>query len=210
MEYRPTVPPAVPHDASDEMLMVRYQRGDRHAFAELVRRHHRRVYNFALLQLRSERAAEDAAEDAFRALVQNAARFKHEARFSTWLYRIVHEVCLKALASGQAGRVEPSAEPTDALLLETEESGVGRHSAPGLERAKGASVIAASVIAALDELPNDQRAVLLLKEVAQLPLRDIAEVTDTTEHAVKTRLRYALDRLQRVLSGFEEYARALR
>ena len=72
------------------------------------------------------------------------------------------------------------------------------------------SPIAASVVGALDELPDDQRAVFLLKEVAHLPLRDIAEVTDTTEHAVKTRLRYALDRLQRVLSGFEEYARALR
>src|SRR5690606_20319129 len=132
MEYRPTVPPAVPQDASDEMLMVRYQRGDRQAFAEIVRRHHRRVYNFALLQLCSERAAEDAAEDAFRRLVQNAARFKHEARFSTWLYRIVHEVCSRALESGRARRAEQNAIRDDALLLETEESGIGRHSAPAL------------------------------------------------------------------------------
>src|SRR5690606_13700299 len=105
---------------------------------------------------------------------------------------------------------EPHSFPTRRSSDLTEESGIGRHSAPALERAKGLSPIAASVVGALDELPDDQRAVFLLKEVAHLPLRDIAEVTDTTEHAVKTRLRYALDRLQRVLSGFEEYARALR
>src|SRR5690606_41593233 len=67
---------------------------------------------------------------------------------------------------------EPHSFPTRRSSDLTEESGIGRHSAPALERAKGLSPIAASVVGALDELPDDQRAVFLLKEVAHLPLRD--------------------------------------
>ncbi|HEY8943520.1 MAG TPA: sigma factor, partial [Polyangiaceae bacterium] len=77
---------AVQGDATDEMLMVRYQRGERSAFAELVRRHSRPIYNFVLRQLRTPSLAEDVTQDVFTRLVQNAAEFKHEARFLTWLY----------------------------------------------------------------------------------------------------------------------------
>jgi RNA polymerase sigma-70 factor (ECF subfamily) len=59
-------------------------------------------------------------------------------------------------------------------------------------------------------LPEDQREVFLLREVANLSFRDIAEVTETPENTVKSRMRYALDRLREALSDFEEYARALR
>ena len=68
--------------------MLRYQRGDRSAFAELVRRHKTPLYNFVLRLLRSPSAAEDVTQETFLRVVQRAAEFKHEARFSTWLYTI--------------------------------------------------------------------------------------------------------------------------
>jgi RNA polymerase sigma-70 factor (ECF subfamily) len=52
--------------------------------------------------------------------------------------------------------------------------------------------------------------VFLLREIADLPFRDIAEITGASENTVKSRMRYALDRLKQALSEFEEYARALR
>jgi RNA polymerase sigma-70 factor (ECF subfamily) len=52
--------------------------------------------------------------------------------------------------------------------------------------------------------------VFLLREVADLPFKDIAEITGVPENTVKSRMRYALDRLRLALSEFEEYARALR
>lgn len=63
--------------------MVRYQRGDREAFAELVRRHKTPIYNFVLRQVRQGNTAEDVTQDVFLRVVQNASEFKHEARFST-------------------------------------------------------------------------------------------------------------------------------
>ena len=65
-------------------------------------------------------------------------------------------------------------------------------------------------MAALDALPGEQREVFLLRQVANLPFQEIASITGTPENTVKSRMRYALERLQEALTEFEEYARALR
>ena len=77
--------------------MVRYQRGDREAFALLVKRYNKQVYNFVLRQLRTPALCEDVTQEVFMRLVQNAAEFKHEARFSTWLYAIARNLCIDQL-----------------------------------------------------------------------------------------------------------------
>jgi RNA polymerase sigma-70 factor (ECF subfamily) len=68
--------------------MIRFQSGDRSAFTLLVRKHQGPLFNFALRHLRNQPSAEEVVQDAFIRVVQNAADFKHEARFSTWLYTI--------------------------------------------------------------------------------------------------------------------------
>ena len=66
------------------------------------------------------------------------------------------------------------------------------------------------MLAAVDELPEEQREVFLMREVSNLPFKEIAEIVGVPENTVKSRMRYALERLQSALSDFEEYARALR
>jgi RNA polymerase sigma-70 factor (ECF subfamily) len=63
---------------------------------------------------------------------------------------------------------------------------------------------------AVDGLPDEQREVFLMREIANLPFKEIAEVTGVPENTVKSRMRYALERLQETLNEYEEYARALR
>ena len=60
------------------------------------------------------------------------------------------------------------------------------------------------------ELPEEQREVFLLREISDLSFREIAEIVGAPENTVKSRMRYALERLQSALSAYEEYARALR
>jgi RNA polymerase sigma-70 factor (ECF subfamily) len=67
-----------------------------------------------------------------------------------------------------------------------------------------------SIVSAVESLPDEQREVFLLREVANLPFKEIAEVTGTAENTVKSRMRYALERLRTALMEFEEYSRALR
>ena len=205
--------PAVQGDATDEMLMVRYQRGDARAFGELVRRHNRPVYNFALRQLRDGQLAEDVTQDVFLRVVQSAAEFKHEARFSTWLYSITRNLCVDQLRK-RAHRDHSSLDaPRDKSTARAEPSGNSlpdRHPRANTERAAQATEMRASIARALSALPDDQREVFLLREIAALPFKEIAEVTGIPENTVKSRMRYALDRLRETLSEFEEYARALR
>jgi len=203
---------AVQDDATDEMLMVRYQRGERKAFVELVRRHNRPIYNFVLRQLRVPSVAEDVTQDVFMRLVQNAAEFKHEARFSTWLYAIARNLCIDQLRKLSHRRHpsldQPSAEHSDGPLLG--ETVADPNPQASAERSALSTEVRSSIVKAVDSLPDDQREVFLLREVANLPFRDIAEITGAGENTVKSRMRYALDRLKEALSDFEEYARALR
>jgi RNA polymerase sigma-70 factor, ECF subfamily len=199
-------------EVSDELLMVRYQRGDRDAFATLVRRHKLRIYNFVLQKLRDSAAAEDVAQEVFLRVVQKAADFKHEARFSTWLYTIARNLCIDHLRK-QSLRKHPSLDDTlgptagERTLGETLED---RHHSSSVERTAVSKEFRVSVSRAIDALPADQKEVFLLREIGNLAFKDIAEVSGVGENTVKSRMRYALERLQQALSEFEEYARELK
>ncbi|HEX4474399.1 MAG TPA: RNA polymerase sigma factor [Polyangiaceae bacterium] len=198
--------------AADEALMLRYQRGDSSAFAFLVRRHKAPLYNFVLRHLRSQAAAEDITQEAFLRVVQRASDFKHEARFSTWLYTIARNLCIDHSRKMKLRRHPSLDAPTETsdgsrTLLEVVPSS---STESDVERAAEWTAMRRSIVAAVEALPDDQREVFLLREVANLPFKEIAEVTGTPENTVKSRMRYALERLRMALSNFEEYARALR
>jgi RNA polymerase sigma-70 factor (ECF subfamily) len=199
-------------DATDETLMVRYQRGDRQAFAVLVRRHHKPLYNFVYRQLRQPSAAEDVTQDVFMRVVQNASEFKHEARFSTWVYTIARNLCIDQLRKA-AHRRHPSLDqplgPGDEARSLGDAVSDPRPAASA-ERSASNSQMTAMLVQAVDTLPEEQREVFLLRELAALPFKEIAVVTGVAENTVKSRMRYALDRLRTALADFEEYARALR
>lgn len=193
--------------------MVRYQRGDREAFAELVRRHKTPIYNFVLRQVRQTNTAEDVTQDVFMRVVQSASEFKHEARFSTWAYTIARNLCVDHLRK-QSHRRHPSLDqPITANGEESRpllESVADAHPRASVERSAAAGEMAGRIVEAVERLPEDQREVFLLREIGNLPFKEIADITGVGENTVKSRMRYALDRLQEALSDFEEYARALR
>jgi RNA polymerase sigma-70 factor (ECF subfamily) len=198
-------------DVTDEALMIRFQSGDRAAFTQLVRRHQTALYNFALRQLRVQSVAEDVVQEAFVRVVQNAADFKHEARFSTWVYTITRNLCIDQLRK-RALRKHPSldesrrGEEGDGPTLGEQTA----DSRANVERSATGSELKERILKAVDTLPDDQREVFLLRELSNLPFKEIAEITGVPENTVKSRMRYALERLQAQLSEYEEYARALR
>jgi RNA polymerase sigma-70 factor (ECF subfamily) len=201
-----------PGDATDEVLMVRFQRGERAAFAALVRRHNVALFNFALRHIGAKAAAEEAVQDAFVRVVENAGDFKHEARFTTWVYTILRHLCIDQLRR-RALRRHPSLDEPRAsrdgeegptLLEQTADPGAS------VERQATGTELKERIAEAVETLPDEQREVFLLREVSQLPFKEIAVITGVPENTVKSRMRYALERLQQALSDYEEYARALR
>jgi RNA polymerase sigma-70 factor (ECF subfamily) len=199
------------NEVTDEALMIRFQRGDRAAFTQLVRRHQTGLYNFAFRQLRAPQQAEDVVQETFVRVVQNATEFKHEARFSTWVYTITRNLCIDHLRK-RALRKHPSldeprrGEESDGPTLGEQTA----DSRANVERVATGSELKQRILAAVDELPDDQREVFLLRELSNLPFKEIAEITGVPENTVKSRMRYALERLQAKLAEYEEYARALR
>jgi RNA polymerase sigma-70 factor, ECF subfamily len=191
--------------------MVRFQSGDRTAFAALVRRHQKPLFNFAVRQLGSGPAAEEVVQDAFVRVVKNAEDFKHAARFTTWLYTIARNLCVdetrKRTHRKHASLDQPKRPGDDEGPTLGEQTG---DRAPSVERRATSAEIRERVTRALDALPEEQREVFLMREVSGLAFKDIAEIVGVPENTIKSRMRYALERLQGALSEFEDYARALR
>ncbi len=199
-------------EATDEALMIRFQSGDRSAFARLVRRHQSPLFNFALRQLRSAPAAEEVVQDAFVRVVHNAAEFKHASRFSTWLYAITRNLCIDQMRK-RTLRNHPSLDQPKSEQGGDDGPTLGERTADGranVERAAVSVEIRERLLVAVEALPDEQREVFLLREVSNVPFKEIAEIVGASENTVKSRMRYALERLQAALSEFEEYARALR
>jgi RNA polymerase sigma-70 factor (ECF subfamily) len=181
---------------SDEALMLRYQRGDRSAFATLVRRHQVAVYNFVLRQLGSALAADELAQEVFLGVVREATRFSYETPFSTRLFSIACRLVREERARMPARRA------TDGELVadSTELPRLGAH----------ADTLEDSIVRAVSDLPDEQKDVFLLREVAELSFSQIATVTDQSEGTVKLQMQHALQRLRVTLQNFDEYRRALR
>ena len=195
-------------EATDEILMQQFQDGDQGAFAVLMRRHLGGVYHFVARHT-SSRTADDLAQEVFLRVVERASTFNHEARFSTWLYAIARNLCVDALRK-MAHRQHPSLdEPGVGGATLGEKIGDDKAHASG-ERAAGSAEMGARIDAALRELPEEQREVFLLREVASLPFGEIARMTGVPENTVKSRMRYALERLRDALAVYEGEARALK
>ena len=201
-----------PNGVSDEVLMMQFQGGDRSAFTVLVRRHKTPIFNFILRQVRTKSTAEDLTQDVFVRVVQNAATFKHEARFTTWVYSIARNLCIDHLRKMSLRR-HPSLDQATGKDKDGPTLGervADKHHSAAADRQAMSADIAARIVDAVDELPVEQREVFLLRQLGKVPFKEIAKMTGVPENTVKSRMRYALERLQEALREYEDYARALR
>jgi RNA polymerase sigma-70 factor, ECF subfamily len=197
-------------EASDRTLMLRYQRGDREAFSQLVRRYQTPLYNYVLRQLGSASAAdastaEDIARQVFLGVVRESASFKEDDSFSTWLFSLALRSCRRERA-----RALDDSSPRVVLPQPWVKAGPATSAGEPSEPTSGTEPIEDSVVRAVDALPEQEKDVYLLREVAGLGFAQIAAVTELGESVVRVRLFQAFERLRTTLQDFEEYRRALR
>ena len=184
-------------EISDEALCRRVAKGNEQAFDELVTRYQGRAYRIAWGILREAEDARDVAQDAFVRLYEAAGRFRGEARFSTWFYRIVVNLCLEHRRRGRWWRalvVRDVAERDGARL--------DRLPAPAPDPLDGASQaqLMTRVWAAVEGLSSRQRAALLLSVQEELSTSEIAAVLDCAEAAVRVHLHRAVMALRRSMA----------
>jgi RNA polymerase sigma-70 factor (ECF subfamily) len=193
----------------DDELLNRYAAGDLEAFGVLLSRYERPLYNFVARHVRELDAAADLTQEAFARVVQNAGEFNRSAKFSTWLYTIARNLCID-----HARRMKHRRHASlDASYGSGDDGG-----SPLVERVAsgGADVEASAFSAALrdrigsavDALPEEQREVFLMRNLQHMSFAEIASVVGAPENTVKSRMRYALERLQAALSDCEDRASA--
>ncbi len=186
--------------------MALYQQGDVAAFAELVARHEKRLWNFVRRFVADSATAEDLLQEIFLRVVRNAAEWQPSAKFTTWLYTIARNLCTDNARRG-AFRKADSLDQTPGASRD--ESGphridkVAAHDG-NAEKAAMNREIATRVDQAVSRLPIEQREVFLMREVMDMSFAEIATATKTSEPTVKSRMRYALERLRGALEELRD------
>lgn len=180
----------------DGELVERWRAGDEVAFEILVRRHERRVFGLALRMLGSREEAEDVAQEVFLNLHRNGHRFRKEARFSTFVYRVTVNAALNRRRS--LGRRRARIE----RLTRRHESGDQLPFAPrGPEDTLLEGELRERLQREILELSEALRAPLVLHDVEGLPYAEIASVLEVAEGTVKSRIHRARRVLRRQLGS---------
>jgi RNA polymerase sigma-70 factor (ECF subfamily) len=174
-------------EAGDEALMLAWAAGDGDAFAPLYARHRGRLYRFLLRQLHEPALADELFQDVWQRVIAARRGWSPDASFATWLYRIAHN---RLADHWRAQQYRPPA-PVDG-----DERAARIPDPDDPERTLSAFEQRRRLQVALDALPVEQREVLLLRLEQELTLEEIGTITGVGRETVKSRLRYAMDKLR--------------
>ncbi len=199
MDEPTQVPPQDPR--SDETLMEAFREGDGLAFELLVHRHQRGLFNFLFRSVRNQARAEELLQELLLRVVRSKTRYARNAKFTTWIYTIARNLTVDESRRAKFRRHRSLDAPTRArggeegrtLLSQMESQQVP------VDEAADAPALRRRLSAAINDLPDEQRQVFLMRQVGGLSFREIGDVVGAPENTVKSRMRYALEKLRQQL-----------
>src|SRR4051794_884056 len=179
--------------ASDHELVEQCKQGDQEAFGELVSRYHSAVLKVALSIVRDRQDAEDEVQNAFWKAYEHIGQFNKDAKFSTWLTRIVVNQCLMKLRRTRRTRytyIDDVLVGEEIVSLDLKD---GRQTP---EQALGRAEVAGVLYEEIRRTPPLLRNVFLLRDVEQRPMPEVAELLGISVAAAKSRLLRARTELR--------------
>jgi RNA polymerase sigma-70 factor (ECF subfamily) len=193
-----------PKDSSTEMDLVRRARdGEANAFYELVRPYERALFIAAFALVRNDADAEDVAQEAILKAFKNLARFRHEAKFSTWLIQIcINEAKMKLRKERRNfyESIEEARQNDDGEYTPKDFADWREIPSESLERKE----LREGLARAMSSLPEKYRTVLILRDVQHLSIEETAKILGLSEANVKTRLSRARLQMRDALApGFD-------
>jgi RNA polymerase sigma-70 factor, ECF subfamily len=178
----------------DEEVLARVRAGEAHLFEILMRRNNQRIYRAARAIVRDEAEAEDVMQETYVLAYTHLAEFHGTARFSTWLTRIaVNEAIARARKLRRLGELDE----------ETELNGPADDDARSPETNTSDGELRGELERAIDALPENFRAVFMLRAVEGLTVSETATCLTIPEDTVKTRLFRARALLQKIMAQSE-------
>ncbi|MBV8821980.1 MAG: sigma-70 family RNA polymerase sigma factor [Ktedonobacteraceae bacterium] len=174
---------------NDVELVAASMDGDQDAFAQLVQRHQRRVFNLVFRMVQKYEEADEITQETFLAAWQGLPSFRGDARFSTWLYRIAYNCSLKQLEQSKRDKALQAAIQSRIELDKQVQAEA--HDCQTLVREQ------------LSTLPAKYRVVLILRHLQEMTYEEIAEILTMPIGTIKTHLFRARNLLKERLEAFE-------
>lgn len=174
------------NETSDEELMLRIQGEEPRLLSVLFERHHRRIYNYLLRMTGHPATAEDLTSEVFLRILKYRSSYRHQARFTTWLFQVARNLFLDHL---EKRRPEDSCDDFPPAAASN-----GRHPEDLLQASQESRLIRE----ALKRLPPRKREVLFLSRYRDMKYEDIAAIMGCTEGAVKILVHRSLKELREI------------
>ena len=192
-------------ELSDEALLVAYREGNIAAFQTLFERYrHGPLFNFLLRRVRDRGRAEELYQDVWMKVIEHCGEFRGDAKFSTWLYQIARHRCIdraRRMKFRSHRSLDVPADATGDLLVERIAD-----ARPDTEQLAVGGALQQRIAKAVESLPEELQEVFLMRQLQGLAFAEIAKVVQAPVNTVKSRMRYALERLQDELADLREVA----
>ncbi|MCK4746954.1 MAG: sigma-70 family RNA polymerase sigma factor [Bacteroidales bacterium] len=179
----------------DQDLVQAYIKGDQSAIETLINRHRSKVYTYILLTIKNQQLAEDLFQETFIKVIQSLRRGKYRdnGRFLSWVIRIAHNLIIDHFRKEKQMN-SVSNDDSEVDLFNSK-----KLSDDNIEELIVNSQIKAEIRALINELPDDQREVVLLRHYGGLSFKEIADQTDVSINTALGRMRYALINLRKLI-----------
>jgi RNA polymerase sigma-70 factor (ECF subfamily) len=181
---------------SDEELVARSVAGDKESFNQLIVRWERPIFALAYRVLGRDEDARDVCQETFLRAFRALPGFKGQAKFSSWLYRIALNLCRDWIRRQKRTPLVAAPEGVDIVELAADQGPV-----ESIEDLVARKQLSAAVALAMQQLPEEQRTAIVLKEFHEMTFQEIADLQGCPLSTVKTRLYQGLSVLRRHLEA---------
>lgn len=181
----------------DELLLRRACKGDVQAFEELMQSHESRIYAIALRMMGNREDAQDCAQEAMVRIYRAMGSFKCQSALATWIYRITMNTCLDELRRRKARKVTSLDSLVDNGWSPTDTGDTPEEHGLRVEKQNALNQ-------AIQSLPDDMRAAIILRDVKGYSYDEIASILDANVGTIKSRISRGREKLREILSKQSE------
>jgi len=187
----------------DQELVNQYIKGEESAIAILIHRHKRRIFSYIMLTIKDRALAEDIFQDTFIKVISNLKKghYNEEGKFISWVLRIAHNLMIDTFRQDKrlptiSGGTNSNGEEFDIFSLIPDEN-------PNKEQEICRTQKRKDIRKLLEQLPADQREVLMMRHYYDMSFKEIADQTNVSINTALGRMRYALINLRKMIEEKE-------
>ncbi len=183
---------------NDQQLIAQYLNGDERSFEELLSRHKDKIYTSIYLFVKDQSLAEDIFQEVFIKIIDTLrkGKYNHEGKFVQWALRISYNMCVDYF---RRSKRRPKVSPTETFDI----FDVLQNPEPNAEQTIIRSQTHDKIRRLVDQLPTEQREVVILRHYADMSFKEIAKLTRVSINTALGRMRYALINIRKMVEERE-------